>query len=104
MIHLSKPDSQEIHLVHNPFTHLCTYMHTCMHDLLTLVGQLHTPTTPTHHTRHTLTLGVDRLQQLVYTYSKTAMKMMGFTSERTRGEPSATDESANIARNTSQLQ
>lgn len=32
------------------------------------------------------------------------MKMIGFTSERTRGEPSATDESANIARNTSQLQ
>ena len=32
--------------------HLRMYVHTCMHDSLTLVGQLHTPTTPTIRTTH----------------------------------------------------
>lgn len=65
--------------------------------------KLHTPT-KLCHVHNTLTLWVERLQQLVYTYSKTAMNMIGFMSERTRGEPSATDVSANMARNTSHLE
>ena len=80
--------------------HSTTHRHTTLFDLGDLKGLC---TNHAQHAQTALTLGVDRLQQLVYMYSKMAMNMIGFMSERTRGEPSAMDVSANMARNTSHL-